>query len=153
MNNVDPFFYFEESKDFPNLRVLNVVDRLSFLTMIVTNPVLVLKERREIAACYVGVLVDGRAQYRPSLITIPCGVVRAAAKKRDAVWRSADDQGRLPVSGVARAVRYQAIVFASPSSIEVRAWNPSRDRALDTSIRRLGIIEGLEASKTIFAFS
>src|ERR1035437_9898501 len=61
-------------------------------------PESVLEERREIAAIDVAILVNGRAQHRPTLFAIPLGIICATAKERDPVWSASDNHGAYGLS-------------------------------------------------------
>src|SRR5215472_8540161 len=53
------------------------------------------EERRKLADEDVAVLVNGRSEHGTSMLLVPGGVVRAAAKERDAIWRPRDNHATL----------------------------------------------------------
>ena len=68
-------------EDRPDRRVLDLVDMFHTLDTRIHNAVLVLKERRKVAASNVAVLVNGCGQYGPAVFSEPSRIVGAAAEK------------------------------------------------------------------------
>jgi hypothetical protein len=70
--------------------VSDFIDLLARLDPRIRNAQAVLEKRRQIAARQVTVLVDGGGQDATTMLAVPTGVVRAAAKKGDAERSSAN---------------------------------------------------------------
>ena len=81
----------EVAQDLADGGMGDLVDGLAVLHLGVDHAILVLEERRQIAAGDVAVLVDGGREDGAAVLPIPGRIVGAAAEEGDAKWGSADD--------------------------------------------------------------
>jgi len=89
MMDLDPAIYFQVAQDLTDRRMLYFLRALAVLDPGVDQPDSVLEERWQITAREIAVLVNRGSKHRPTVITVPAGIVRATAEERNAKWGSA----------------------------------------------------------------
>jgi hypothetical protein len=90
MMNLQTSIEVQIAKCFTDCGMKNFVDRLAILHARVDNAIAMFKERREIAASDVAILVNRSGEHGAAVFPIPGRIVCATSKERDAKRSSAD---------------------------------------------------------------
>src|SRR5947209_2014239 len=93
MVDFEPTLDVQVSQGFTYGRMNDLVDGQAILHIGVDDAVVVLKERGEMAAGEITVLVDRCRQNCAAILAVPGGVIGATTEERDAKWGSADNHG------------------------------------------------------------
>jgi hypothetical protein len=86
-------FNFQVAQNRANGWMRDLINGLTILNLRIDYTEPVLKERREVAARQVAVLIYGGSEHRATVLTIPGRIVSSTTEERDAKGCSADDHG------------------------------------------------------------
>src|SRR5262245_44266788 len=89
--NLNPAVNLEEAQGLANCRMPQFLEMIAAFHFRIDHANTMLEERRQVARRQVTVFVDGRCQDGATMLAVPCWIVRASAKERNAVGSARDN--------------------------------------------------------------